>query len=68
MNAHTPDSLFNDIALRILRAVEELRAAVADGSAADPAAARELADRMELYAAGVVSTAPVPAPAEPAND
>lgn len=62
MNAHTPDSLFNDIALRILRA------AVADGSAADPAAARELADRMERYAAGVVSTAPVPAPAEPAND
>ncbi|MBL9009773.1 MAG: hypothetical protein JNL56_01205 [Alphaproteobacteria bacterium] len=58
MNAHTRDGVFDDIALRILRAVEELRAAIADGSAADPAAARELADRMERYAASVVSPAP----------
>jgi hypothetical protein len=55
MNAHASQSLFNDIALRIQRAVEDLRAAVADGTAADPAAATDLADRMERYAESVLA-------------
>lgn len=54
MNAHIPSGMFNEIAERILRAVAELRAAVADGTAADPKAAEELADRMERYAASVL--------------
>ena len=55
MNAHVSPGLFNDIALRIQRAVEELRMAVRDGTAADPAAASDLADRMERYADSVLA-------------
>lgn len=55
MNAHASQGLFNDIALRIQRAVEDLRAAVKDGTAADPAAAIDLADRMERYADSVLA-------------
>lgn len=55
MNAHIPDGMFDDIAHRILRAVDELRTAIADGSVADPIAARELADRMQRYADSVLS-------------
>lgn len=47
--------LFDDIALRIQRAVDDLRAAVDDGSAADPAAALDLAERMERYAESVLN-------------
>ncbi|BCW87337.1 hypothetical protein sos41_04660 [Alphaproteobacteria bacterium SO-S41] len=54
MNAHIPDGMFDDIAHRILRAVDELRTAIADGSVADPIAARELADRMQRYADSVL--------------
>jgi hypothetical protein len=56
LNAHIQNGLFDDIALRILRAVAELRAAVADGSASDPQAAQELADRMERYAESVLKS------------
>lgn len=55
MNAHVSPGLFNDIALRIQRAVEDLRNAVRDGTAADPAAASDLADRMERYADSVLA-------------
>jgi hypothetical protein len=55
MNTHVSHGLFNDIALRIQRAVEDLRAAVRDGTAADPVAAMELAERMERYAEGVLA-------------
>ncbi len=54
MNAHVTPGLFSDIALRIQRAVADLRAAVNDGTAADPAAAADLADRMERYAESVL--------------
>lgn len=54
MNAHVTSGLFSDIALRIQRAVADLRAAVKDGTAADPAAATDLADRMERYAESVL--------------
>ncbi len=55
MNAHVTPNLFNDIALRIQRAVEDLRNAVRDGTAIDPAAANDLADRMERYAESVLA-------------
>jgi len=55
MNTHVTHGLFNDIALRIQRAVEDLRAAVNDGTAADPVAAMELAGRMERYAESVLA-------------
>ena len=60
MNAHIPDGMFDDIAHRILRAVDELRSAIADGSVADPVAARELADRMQRYADSVLANAVEP--------
>jgi len=56
LNAHIASGLFDDIALRILRPVAELRTAVADGSATDPVAAQELADRMERYAESVLKS------------
>ncbi len=55
MNAHVMPGLFDDIALRIRHAVEDLRSAVRDGTAADPAAASDLADRMERYADSVLA-------------
>lgn len=55
MNAHVTPGLFNDIALRIQRAVADLRTAVRDGTAADPAAASDLANRMERYADSVLA-------------
>ena len=55
MNAHVSHGLFSDIALRIQQAVADLRAAVKDGSAADPTAAADLADRMERYAESVLA-------------
>ncbi|MFT3810643.1 MAG: hypothetical protein QM698_12055 [Micropepsaceae bacterium] len=55
MNARVTPGLFSDIALRIQCAVADLRAAVQDGSAADPAAAADLADRMERYAESVLA-------------
>ena len=55
MNAHVTSGLFDSIVLRIQRAVEDLRAAVRDGTAADPAAASDLADRMERYADSVLA-------------
>lgn len=54
VNAHLRTGMFDEIAERILRAVAELRAAISDGTAADPRAAQELADRMERYAASVL--------------
>ena len=44
---------FDVIAARLWRAVDDLRSAVADGTAADPKAALELADRMQAYAENV---------------
>lgn len=55
MNAHTTAVIVTDIAQRIQRAVEDLRAAVRDGTATDPAAAQDLADRMERYAESVLA-------------
>lgn len=55
MTAPERTGLFNDIALRIQRAVEDLRMAVQDGTAADPTAALDLAERMERYADSVLS-------------
>lgn len=54
MNTSGHSGLFNDIARRIQQAVDDLRGAVEDGTAADPAAALELAERMERYAESVL--------------
>ena len=58
MNAYVTAGIFDDIVERIQRAVEELRAAVRDGTAANPDTAIELADRMERYAEGVADQGP----------
>jgi len=57
MNTHLAPGLFSDIALRIQDAVADLRSAVKDGTAADPVAATDLADRMERYAESVLAGA-----------
>lgn len=54
MNGQSRAGVFEDIATRILRAVSELREAVANGTAADPGAATALADQMEGYADSVL--------------
>src|SRR5690242_11588369 len=51
MNAQRCANMFEDTLNRIRRAVADLRRAIADGTAADPKAAAELADRMERYVA-----------------
>jgi hypothetical protein len=54
VSANITSGLIDDIVARLQRAVEELRSAVQDGTAVNPEAAKDLADRMERYAQDAV--------------
>lgn len=60
MKARVSAHMFEDTVGRIRRALDDLRRAIADGTAADVGAATELAERMEHY----IATAGVPDPGE----
>lgn len=51
MNAQLCANMFDETLTRLRRAVADLRRAIADGTATDPKAAAELAERMERYVA-----------------
>lgn len=65
MNAQSSAAMFEDTLNRIRRAVEDLRRAIADGTASDPKAAADLAERMEHYLATANDNGPGPSPRLP---
>ncbi len=65
MNAQLCANMFEDTLNRIRRAVDDLRQAIADGTATDPKAAADLVDRMEHYLATANDNGPGPAPRLP---